>query len=174
MTLEESPVAQSVEEEGSPLAIADPRSTQLLVRQASSGHAAATARPAASQNPSRDTFERELVRGIRKLADRRYEIKRGTLKLALANIGLLSRSVRAAPEVRDGKSVGFRLFAIVADGPFAKLGLRDDDVLISINGLGIATADQVLNAYGKLKTAHHLALGLIREGREITQDYTIR
>ena len=78
------------------------------------------------------------------------------------------------PEARDGKPYGFRLFAIRADGPFAKLGLRNDDVLVSINGLDIATPEHVLDAYGKLKTARQLVLGLIREKHEITQDYTIR
>jgi type II secretory pathway component PulC len=115
-----------------------------------------------------------LDRGIRKLAERRYEIKRGTLELALGNLQFLARSVRVIPDTRDGKPFGFRLFAIRADGPAALLGLRNDDVLVSINGLDIATPDHVLDAYGKLKTAPHLVLGLIRQRHEITQDYTIR
>jgi membrane-associated protease RseP (regulator of RpoE activity) len=86
----------------------------------------------------------------------------GTLELALGNLQFLARSVRVIPDTRDGKPFGFRLFAIRADGPAALLGLRNDDVLVSINGLDIATPDHVLDAYGKLKTAPHLVLGLIR------------
>jgi hypothetical protein len=183
-TSEESPSDEPIQADGnspSLLALApegvtpeETRSASLLLRKAAKGHPAATARPASSHNPPSDTFARELDRGIRKLAERRYEIKRGTLELALGNLQFLARSVRVIPDTRDGKPFGFRLFAIRADGPAALLGLRNDDVLVSINGLDIATPDHVLDAYGKLKTAPHLVLGLIRQRHEITQDYTIR
>ena len=129
---------------------------------------------ARSRRSVHDTFSQKLDRGIRKLGERRYEIKRRTLELALGNLGLLSNLVRVAPDMRDGKPYGYRLFAISADGPMAKRGLRNDDVLVSINGLDIATPDRVLNAYSKLKTASQFALGLVRGGREISQEYVIR
>ena len=166
-----SPSAVDIETEG---VMPETRPTSLLQHQAAKRHPAAPAQPASSHNLVRDTFAQELDRGIRKLAERRYEIKRSTLELALGNLGLLARWIRVMPDVRAGKPFGFRLFAIRADGPFAKLGLRNDDVLVSINGLDIATPDLVLDAYSKLRTAPHLVLGLIRDEHEITQDYTIR
>jgi hypothetical protein len=123
---------------------------------------------------SHQTFSQKLDRGIRKLGERRYEIRRHTLELALGNLDLLSGLVRATPDMRDGKPVGYRLFAISADGPVAKLGLRNDDVLVSVNDLDIATLDHVLNAYSKLKTASRFALGLEREGRRTSHEYVIR
>jgi len=148
--------------------------TSLLLRKDAKGHAVANARIVSLHNPLRDTFAQDLDRGIRKLTERGYEIKRSTLDLALGNLGLLARSVRVMPEARDGKPLGFRLFAIAADGPIAKLGLRNNDVLVSINGLDLTTPDRVLDAYGKLKEAPHLILGLLRESDELTQDYTVR
>jgi hypothetical protein len=183
-TSEEAPVDEPVRSDGSSPSVVDlapgglapeeMRATSLLLPKSAMGHRAATAPSASSHNSVRDTFAQELDRGIRKLDERCYEIKRGTLELALGNLALLARSVRVMPDARDGKSLGFRLFAIMADGPIAKLGLRDDDVLISINGLDITTPDHVLDAYSKLKTVPHLVLGLVREGHEISQDYTIR
>jgi len=181
-TSEVSPVDEPIQADGSSTSVVGLASTgatleetrPLLLPKAANGHRATTAQPALSHNPVRDTFAQELDRGIRKLAEGRYEIKRVSLELALGNLGLLARSVRVMPDTRDGKPFGFVLFAIMADGPVAKLGLRNGDVLVSINGLDIATPDRVLDAYGKLKTAPHLVLGLIREKHEITQDYTIR
>jgi hypothetical protein len=132
------------------------------------------ARSSPSRNSAHSTFSEELDRGIRKLGKRRYEIERHTLELALRNLHALSKWVRVTPESRDGKPFGFRVFAIKPDGPVAKLGLRNDDVLVSIHGLDIATADQVLNAYGKLKQAPRLELGLVREGQTLVQEYLIR
>ena len=148
--------------------------TSVLLTAAGKGRPGRPARPTPSRKPAHDAFSREMNRGIRKLAEGRYEIERSTLDLALGNLGLLARWVRVAPELRDGKPLGFRLFAIAADGPFAKLGLRNGDVLIAINGLNLATPERVLEAYSKLRTAPRLSLGLLREGHELTQDYTIR
>jgi hypothetical protein len=171
-----SPAGVEIAPEGKPPTATRP--TSLRLAKNGNGHRAASAPHGSSPNPVRapvrDTFAQELDRGIRKLAEHRYEIKRSTMDLALGNLGLLAGSVRVMPEVRDGKPFGFRLVAMMDDGPVAQLGLQNDDVLVSINGFDVATADRVLDAYSKFKTASHLVLGLIRERREIFQAYTIR
>lgn len=134
-------------------------------------------RPSKAKNrpqAERGSLVDQLDRGITKTAEGRYEIERRALDLALGNLALLSGSVRVAPDIRDGKPAGFRLFAVASDGPFARLGLRDEDVLVSINRLDITTAEQVLEAYGKLKTTKHLVLGVLRGGRKTTLEYAIR
>ena len=176
-TLEESPINQPIRADGgSPFVveIAPEGGTPEETRPTSLRHPAASARHASFRKPVRDTFEQALDQGIRRLSEHRYEIKRSTLDLALGNLGLLARSVRVIPEVRDGKPLGFRLFAMTTDGPIAKLGLRNSDVLVSINGFDLTTAERVLDAYSKFKTASHFVLGLIREGHEVTQEYAIR
>ncbi len=150
------------------------RPTWLLPSEEAKGRPAACARSGSSHGSARGTFAQRLNRGIRRLGERRYEIRRGTLELALGNLALLTGSVRVTPEVRDGKPLGFRLFAIAPNGPFAKLGLRNDDVLVSVNGLDLSTPEGVLDAFGKLRKAPRLVLGLVRDNREITQEYTIR
>jgi hypothetical protein len=144
-------------------------------RPAARQPASAKTRPSKSKSQvERGSFLDQLDRGITKVREGRYEIDRRTLDLALNNLARLAGAVRVAPDLRDGKPVGFRLFAIAADGPFAKLGLVNEDVLVSINHLNITTAEQVLDAYGKLKTAKHLVLGVLRGGRKIALEYTIR
>lgn len=128
------------------------------------------ARPA----PARDQLADQLARGVRKRGDRRYEIKRGALELALRNLRSLSAWVRVGPEIRDGRASGFRVVSVTAGGPFAKLGLRRGDVLVSVNGLDIRTPDHALDAHGKLKSASRFALGFLRDGRAMVQEYAIR
>lgn len=182
-TSSSSPIDEPSQTDGCSLSVIDlapegvkpePRPTSMLLQRDAKGHLAATARLAFSHKPVRDTFAQELDRGIRKFAERRYEIKRSTLELALRNLGLVARLVHVMPAARDGKPFGCRLFAIKADGPIAKLGLRNDDVLVSMNGLDIATPDHVLDAYSKLQTASHLVLELVRERREMIQEYLVR
>ena len=150
------------------------RPTSLRSPRFAKKHPTSRAQPSSARNSASEALCRELQQGIRKLGERRYAIKRRSLDLALANLGLLARWVRVKPEARNGQPLGFRLSAIKADGPFAKLGLRNDDVLVSINGLDISTPDHVLGAYGKLKGAHRLVLGLMRDERATIQEYTVR
>ena len=52
----------------------------------------------------------------------------------------------------DGKAAGFRLFSVRPDGPFAKIGLQNSDVISAINGLEMTSPEKALEVYTKLKT----------------------
>jgi general secretion pathway protein C len=129
---------------------------------------------AAAPAPGGDALSQELDRGIKKVSEHNYEIQRATLESVLGNMSLLSRSARIVPEIRDGKAAGFRLYSVRPDGPFAKIGMQNGDVISSINGLEITSPEKALEVYAKLKSASHLSLGLERNGQRITKDYNIR
>jgi len=121
-----------------------------------------------------DPLSIEMDKGIKKLGENSYDIQRGTLESVLGNISLLSRSARIVPEMRDGKAAGFRLYAVKPDGPFAKIGMQNGDVISSINGLEITSPEKALEVYAKLKSASHLSLGMETNGKKVTKDYNIR
>jgi general secretion pathway protein C len=129
--------------------------------------------PAAAA-PSSDPFAAELDRGIRKVSEHSYVIQRSTVDSLLGNMAVLSRSARIVPEVRDGRSAGFRLFSIKPDGPFGKIGLQNGDVIHAINGMEMTSPDNALMVYTKLKSASHLSVALERGGQKITKDYNIQ
>jgi general secretion pathway protein C len=83
------------------------------------------------------------------------------------------RSVRVAPEFRDGKVIGLRLAGIQKASLLGLLGLRSGDVLETINGYSIANAEQALEAYVRLRTAERLSVRLVREGQSTTINYRI-
>jgi general secretion pathway protein C len=121
-----------------------------------------------------DPFAAELEKGIKKTGANSFEVQHSTLDALLGNMGALSRAARIVPEMRDGKSIGFRLFSIKPDGPFGKIGLQNGDVISAINGLEMNSPDKALEVYTKLKTANHLSVGLERNGQKMTEDYNIR
>jgi general secretion pathway protein C len=130
--------------------------------------------PAVAAAPSTDPLSAELDKGIKKLGEHNYEVQRATVDSLLGNMGALAKGARIVPETRDGKPAGFRLFSVRPDGPFAKIGLLNGDVVSAINGLEMTSPDQALLAYTKLKTANHLSVALERNGQKITKDYNIR
>jgi general secretion pathway protein C len=131
----------------------------------------AAAAPAAA---STDPLAAELDKGIKKLGEHNYEVQRSTVDSLLGNMGALAKGARIVPETRDGRPAGFRLFSIRPEGPFAKIGLQNGDVISAINGLEMTSPDKALEVYTKLKTANHLSVAVERGGQKITKDYNIR
>jgi general secretion pathway protein C len=131
----------------------------------------AAAAPAA---PSSDPLAAEMERGIKKTGDHSYEVQRSTVDALLGNMGALARAARIVPETKDGKAAGFRLFSVKPDGPFAKIGLQNSDVISAINGIEMNSPDQAVLVYTKLKSANHLSVAIERNGQKITKDYNIR
>jgi general secretion pathway protein C len=134
--------------------------------------APAAAAPAAPKE--RDPLAEALDKGIKKTGPNSFEVQHATLDALLGNMGALAKAARIVPEMKDGKSAGFRLLAIKPDGPFGKIGLQNGDIISAINGLDMTSPDKALEVYTKLKTANHLSVGLERNGQKITEDYNIR
>ncbi len=143
----------------------------LIDKAPAAPNAPVAAAPAA---PAADPLMAELDRGIKKIGEHNYEVQRQTVDSLLGNMSLLSRSARIVPEIRDGKAAGFRLFSVRPDGPFAKIGLQNGDVISAINGLEMTSPDKALEVYTKLKSSSHLSVGLERNGQKINKEYNIR
>jgi general secretion pathway protein C len=153
-----------------------PEFIDLLEPEANPAGGTPAVAPVAAAAPAQggDVFSQELDRGIKKTGENTYEIQRATLESVLGNMSLLARSARIVPEMRDGKAAGFRLYSVRPDGPFAKIGMQNGDVLSAINGLEITSPEKALEVYAKLKSASHLSLGVERNGQRLTKDYSIR
>jgi general secretion pathway protein C len=112
--------------------------------------------------------------GIRKLDEHSYEVERTTLEALLANTPALLQGARIAPELREGHAAGFRFYSVRPDSAFARIGLRNGDVVVAINGLPLTTPEGGLEAFVKLRSASHVSLAIERRGERITHDYRIR
>ena len=91
-----------------------------------SGPAAAAGAPAAAAASG----ER-----IRKTSDNKFLIDRRELESTVANINQVFTQARAVPYFEDGKTVGFRVFAIKPGSVFEKIGLQNGDVIQRVNGV---------------------------------------
>ena len=146
--------------------------------------------------PAKATFD-----GIRQTAANRFEVRRDVLEQFLAG-GITPGWPRVVPQARDGEvtesgtlkgfpnppamvrgeqsspaphaPIGFRVFGIAANSPFAALGLASGDVLLQVNGRSIATPAAALAAVTSLRTANHVSLSIARGDRLIRLDYDVR
>ncbi len=85
----------------------------------------------------------------------------------------LGPQARLEPDVREGKAIGFRLRDVKDGGVFARIGLRDGDLIASVNGLATNGPDNALAIYTSLRSVGPFRWPLERAGRRITTEYDI-
>lgn len=123
---------------------------------------------------SKDELQEAIDNGIKKIDDNNYEIDRALVDKALANPMAIAKGARVVPSVKDGKSDGFKLYAIRQNSVYAKLGLSNGDTLQSINGFELTSAEKALEVYTKLREASSLDVSLQRRGKPVNIKYSIR
>ncbi len=77
-------------------------------------------------------------------------------------------------EVRNGKDLaGFRITFVRKDSPFAKLGIKRDDVIKSINGQEINSYNAAFGVYKNIQNIDNLTLVIQRGKEEMELEYEI-
>ncbi|MGE0867719.1 MAG: type II secretion system protein GspC [Kofleriaceae bacterium] len=151
------------------------RIERVVLHGASPSPTPVAAAPAApSAQPSKDDMQAQIEAGIKKIGDNTYELDKGLMDKVLANPMAWVKGARVVPSVQNGKSNGFKLYAIRPNSAYAKLGLSNGDTISSINGFDLTTADKALEVYMKLREATSLEMEVIRRGKPVTMKYTIR
>jgi general secretion pathway protein C len=111
---------------------------------------------------------------IRQTAENAYVVDRRELTGTAASMSGLMTQLRAVAEVHDGRPAGFRLFQIRDDSLFARLGLKDGDVVRRVNGDEIAEPAALLGFLERLKSEPRVALDIVRGDAPRTLVYDLR
>jgi len=101
-------------------------------------------------------------------------VRRSDVQDALQNINTLLSQVRIRPHFKDGKADGLALSNIKGDSIFARLGLRDGDIVQGVNDRPIRSPDDIVSFYNKLTSGSRISLQINRRGQERTINYRIR
>ncbi len=103
-----------------------------------------------------------------------FEIDRGVVDEALEDIPRLLTQARLLPNFRAGVTDGFRIFNIVPGSLFAKIGLKNGDVLHRINDQEINDPTKFMGLFAELRDASNITLDLVRGKERKTFEYEIR
>lgn len=115
----------------------------------------------------------DLSRGLLLAGPERRVVRRSTVECLLGRMSALSHRTRAIPVTEGGRIVGVRLLGITPEEPLGLLGFRSDDVLLTVNGLGIADPDRALRAYAAVRTTEELQVVVQRQGRRVELRYVL-
>jgi membrane-associated protease RseP (regulator of RpoE activity) len=109
--------------------------------------------------------------GITPIDDFSYKVEREAIEGWFDNPNCLMRQARIIPFMRDDQPAGFKLYAIRPNTLYSKLGLRNGDVVLKLNGVELTSPDKALEAYQGLKDAKTVAMEILRRGQPKTLKY---
>jgi general secretion pathway protein C len=101
-------------------------------------------------------------------------VSRSEVEQSLENVNKLLSEVRVRPHFRNGKPDGLALSRIKKGSLFAKLGLKNGDVVQGMNDSNIESPDDMMALYKKLKSGSRVKLQIKRRGQTETINYRFR
>lgn len=101
-------------------------------------------------------------------------LRRSQIEAAVEDVSGLMQSVNIRPNIEDGEPNGLLLTKVVRNSIFSKMGLRRGDVIMGVDGEEIASVDDALGLYNKLRNATSVELEIKRRGVPKKIDYRIR
>ena len=111
---------------------------------------------------------------IRKTADDKFVIDRREVEKTVANLNEVFTQARAVPYFEDGKTVGFRVFAIKPGSVFEKIGLQNGDIINRVNGVELTDPTKAISLFTELQNEGHIAVDLQRNKAAKSFSYDIR
>ena len=112
--------------------------------------------------------------GVKQLPENQYVVARSEINNALTNLSDLATKARIVPSFKNGVANGFKLFSIVPDSLYAKIGIQNGDVIRRINGYEMNSPDKALEIYQKLRDASRIEIQLERRGETLRKTYSIQ
>ncbi len=103
-----------------------------------------------------------------------YKISKDFVAQSVNNIAQIMSTVRVKPHFEDGKPAGFRVSNIKSESVLKTMGFQEGDVIRSVNGQEIRTAEDVMRLYNTLKDSSFFGIGLVRNGQPTTLNFKVR
>ncbi|PIE71012.1 MAG: hypothetical protein CSA22_04595 [Deltaproteobacteria bacterium] len=102
-----------------------------------------------------------------------FQLKRSVIDESLQDINSLMKQVKIRPHFRDGQPDGLMLSQISANSIFRKMGLKNGDIVIGVDGKEIESVEDAMKFYENLIGAASVALQIRRRGQVKTIQYDI-
>lgn len=103
-----------------------------------------------------------------------FGITRTDLESQMANLPDLLTQARGVPNIVGGRIDGFKITEIVPNSLFAKLGVKDGDVLKEVDGEKLDSPAKAMELYNTLRTKNKINISGDRNGKPFTMTYNIR
>ena len=112
---------------------------------------------------------------VTKVGENEFEIDGDTLDKYLSDLEGLSRMGRALlHRGPDGEFDGYRLSAIRRNTIAEKLGIRNGDIVHSVNGKPLNSMTSAMDAYNTMQNEKAFSFEVTRRGQKMTMQYSVK
>ncbi len=115
---------------------------------------------------------------VKQVSENRYVVDAEDINREFKDLSKISREARgvfAKDKKNPGQTLGFKIFAIKRGSLFEKIGIKNGDIIESINGERIDNPDRALEFYSKFKDGiSDLKVNIIRHNKKRSIDYSIK
>ena len=130
--------------------------------------------PSRGAMPTPATSSKADAPGVKKTGAYSYELERAHVKDKLKDVTKLGSEVRPVPNYRNGKYDGVKMLGMNDSSLFKEIGFENGDILQSVNGERMDSANKSLALYEALKSKSRLTVLIERDGIAKTLRYTIQ
>ncbi len=145
----------------------------VLISRLSVLEASAAPSVASDRTSEAGRVEQYWSKNITKMSPLKYQIRRAGIDRILSDPTNVARGCRIVPAMRDGKAVGFKLYAIRPTSLWARLGFENGDTLHSINHIDLNTHDMGMQVYVKLKEETPITIQLTRRQQPLEIEFSV-
>jgi len=112
---------------------------------------------------------------VEKLGENKYQVSREMLDRYMNDMDALSKMGRALlHRGPDGQFDGYRLSAIRRNTLADKLGIKNGDVIHSVNGKSLNSMSAAMEAYQSLTSENQFSFEVTRRGEKLSLDYDVQ
>ena len=128
-----------------------------------------------SKSPGSTGEGEESEDGIQKVSGNKYIVDQKVMDEILANPEQLYSQVRVTPHKdSNGEIDGYRMTGIRRQSVFYKLGVKNGDIVHSVNGQSLNSMSSAMDAYNSLANSRNFNFDITRRKNKETFEYEVR
>jgi S1-C subfamily serine protease len=130
--------------------------------------------PAATPAPRPSSGDSD-EEGVEKVDDNNYVIDRELVDRYLTDLDAIGRLGRAIPHRgSDGEIDGYRLSGVRRRSIGDKIGIKNGDIVHSVNGASLDSMQGAMAAYQTLQSENRFTFEVTRRGQRQTMSYEVK
>lgn len=107
------------------------------------------------------------IAGVRCLAGQHCVVSRAVLDDLLDNPSRLAAQAKIMPSIKAGETRGFKVYGLRPDSIFKEIGLKNGDLIKSLDGVALTSIETALAAVMRLRDAAAVDVELDRKGEPL-------
>ena len=125
-------------------------------------------------SPKREADKRKISRPVERISSTKYVLDREAVNSTLGNLNQFMTQLNVKPYLEFGKPAGFQISRIKPGSLISKMGLRNGDIIKSVNNMTIDNPEQAIGVYQQLQNESSFSIEVERRKKRKTFQYEIK